>query len=171
MTASPPSVITHGNVYFKGEDLFSVDNKKLRFLRGNKVAYVFQDPQMSLHPLIKIGDQIVEAIQAHQPISSKDAWGKAIDLLDQVQIPNAAKRAELFPHQLSGGMRQRVVIAMALANEVDLPIADEPTTVLDAIVQAQILMLLRGLQQNRRLAILFINMIFQYCQRFVQMLL
>ena len=157
LVPSPPGRIVAGNVIYQGDDLISLDIEKLRKLRGGKIAYVFQDPLASLHPLFSIGEQIVEAIQAHTVMTYKEAWQQAIDLLNKVRIPNAKQRIHAYPHQLSGGMRQRVVIAMALANHAEVLVADEPTTALDVTVQSQILRLLKDLQVERKLAILFIT--------------
>ncbi|WP_417248258.1 dipeptide/oligopeptide/nickel ABC transporter permease/ATP-binding protein [Celeribacter sp.] len=169
LVASPPGVITGGAVRYDGEDLLSADYESLRSKRGNNVAYIFQDPLATLHPLYKIGDQLVEAIQCHNRIPVKAARDKALDLLAAVRIPNAESRLDTYPHEMSGGMRQRVGIAMALANDPDVIIADEPTTALDVTVQAQILSLLDDLRRERGLAIIFIThdfgVVAQLCDR------
>jgi len=169
LVATPPGRIVGGQVLFEGEDLLSKDVGGLRAIRGNQIAYVFQDPQTTLHPLFSVGRQIVETLRAHQPLSDRDAWLGAIALLDQVRIPNAAARAKAYPHELSGGMRQRVGIAMALANNPEIIIADEPTTALDTTVQAQILSLLRRLRGRQSASLLFIShdfgVISQLCDR------
>ena len=169
LVASPPGVITGGAVRYDGEDLIGAPYRQLREMRGRNVAYIFQDPLATLHPLYKVGDQLVEAIRAHRPISAKDGREKAIELLKSVRIPNAEKRISDFPHEMSGGMRQRVGIAMALANDPDIIIADEPTTALDVTVQAQILSLLDDLRRSRGLAIVFIThdfgVVAQLCDR------
>lgn len=157
LVPTPPGKITGGQVLYGKEDLLDAPVSRLQQLRGGKVAYVFQDPLSTLHPLFTVGDQIAEAIRAHQPVSYRQAWDRAVELLDQVRIPSAAERAKCYPHQLSGGMRQRVGIAMALANDAEILIADEPTTALDVTVQAQILKLLRELQQDTGAALLFIT--------------
>ena len=157
LVPSPPGRIVDGGIFFENEDLVCANLERLRALRGDKIAYVFQDPMASLHPLFPIGEQIVESIRTHNSISFKQAWKQAIALLDKVKIPNAKERANHFPHQLSGGMRQRVVISMALANQAELLVADEPTTALDVTVQAQILRLLKELQEDKKLSILFIT--------------
>ena len=157
LVASPPGVITGGAAYYKGEDLIGAPYKTLRALRGDRISYIFQDPLATLHPLYTIGDQLAEAIRVHHPVSRGEARARAIDLLKSVRIPNAESRANSYPHELSGGMRQRVGIAMALANDPDVIIADEPTTALDVTVQAQILSLLNDLRRERGLAIIFIT--------------
>ncbi|MCH8467823.1 MAG: dipeptide/oligopeptide/nickel ABC transporter permease/ATP-binding protein [Roseinatronobacter sp.] len=169
LVASPPGVITGGAVRLEGQDLIGAPYEVLRSLRGRRVAYIFQDPLATLHPLYRIGDQLVEAIRVHAPVSYREAYARAVKLLEDVRIPNAPARARAFPHELSGGMRQRVGIAMALANDPDIIIADEPTTALDVTVQAQILALLSDLRRSRGLAILFITHDFgvvgQLCDR------
>ncbi|MBY6003700.1 dipeptide/oligopeptide/nickel ABC transporter permease/ATP-binding protein [Salipiger bermudensis] len=169
LVASPPGVITGGAVHYKGEDLVGAPYGRLRDLRGREVAYIFQDPLATLHPLYKVGDQLVEAIRVHHAISNKEARAKALSLLRDVRIPNPESRLDSFPHELSGGMRQRVGIAMALANDPEVIIADEPTTALDVTVQAQILSLLDTLRREKGLAIVFIThdfgVVAQLCDR------
>ena len=169
LVASPPGVITGGAVRLEGQDLIGAPYEVLRSLRGRKVAYIFQDPLSTLHPLYRIGDQLIEAICVHEPVSHAHAYSRAVKLLEDVRIPNAAERARAYPHELSGGMRQRVGIAMALANNPDIIIADEPTTALDVTVQAQVLALLDELRRSRGLAILFIThdfgVVAQLCDR------
>ncbi|MBY6200621.1 dipeptide/oligopeptide/nickel ABC transporter permease/ATP-binding protein [Maritalea mobilis] len=169
LVASPPGIVTGGSVHLEGEDLIGAPYRRLRTLRGRKVAYIFQDPLATLHPLYRIGDQLIEAISAHRAISGAEGRAKAIELLEAVRIPNAASRIDNYPHELSGGMRQRVGIAMALANDPEVIIADEPTTALDVTVQAQILSLLDDLRRERGLAIVFITHDFgvvgQLCDR------
>ncbi|WP_108125281.1 dipeptide/oligopeptide/nickel ABC transporter permease/ATP-binding protein [Saccharospirillum mangrovi] len=157
LVASPPGVIVDGQVNVGGENILGVSDERLRSLRGGELAYIFQDPLSTLHPQFSIGDQLVEAMRAHQWLSYRSAWKRAVDLLEAVRIPNAAQRARLYPHQLSGGMRQRVSIAMALANEPKLIIADEPTTALDVTVQAQVLKLLNQLRRERNASLMFIT--------------
>ncbi|MEO1161665.1 MAG: dipeptide/oligopeptide/nickel ABC transporter permease/ATP-binding protein, partial [Pseudomonadota bacterium] len=157
LVASPPGVIKAGSVRLEGEDLLGADFEMLRSIRGSRVSYIFQDPLATLHPLYSIGDQMVEAIRCHRPVAKAAALDQAIQLLKQVQIPNAEARIGNFPHELSGGMRQRVGIAMALVNDPDVIVADEPTTALDVTVQAQILALLSKLRKERNLALMFIT--------------
>ncbi|EHK56627.1 dipeptide/oligopeptide/nickel ABC transporter permease/ATP-binding protein [Allomesorhizobium alhagi] len=157
LVASPPGVITGGAVTIEGRDVFSLRETEIGSLRGGKVAYIFQDPLTTLHPLFTVGEQVAEAIRAHQPVGRAQAQAKAVDLLRTVRIPDPEQRASAYPHELSGGQRQRVGIAMALANEPDIIIADEPTTALDVTVQAEILRLLQVLRQERGLALLFIT--------------
>lgn len=169
LVASPPGVITGGAVHFDGQDIIGAPYEVLRSLRGRRVAYIFQDPLATLHPLYKVGDQLVEAIQSHETVSKSDARRRAIELLKSVRIPNAESRIDSYPYEMSGGMRQRVGIAMALANDPDVIIADEPTTALDVTVQAQILSVLSDLRRARGLAIIFITHDFgvvgQLCDR------
>ncbi|MGP1355648.1 dipeptide/oligopeptide/nickel ABC transporter permease/ATP-binding protein [Roseicyclus sp.] len=169
LVASPPGVVTGGSVHYRGEDLIGAPYRRLRTLRGREVAYIFQDPLATLHPLYRVGDQLIEAIAVHRAISREEGRRKAIELLEAVRIPNAASRVNDYPHEMSGGMRQRVGIAMALANDPDVIIADEPTTALDVTVQAQILSLLDDLRRERGLAIVFITHDFgvvgQLCDR------
>ncbi|MBU2712959.1 dipeptide/oligopeptide/nickel ABC transporter permease/ATP-binding protein [Zooshikella harenae] len=157
LVPSPPGCIVHGQVWQDTQDLLSIPLAQLQHIRGNKVAYVFQDPATALHPMLTVGSQLVEAIRAHRPISYRQAWQQAVNWLERVQIPNPGQRVHSYPYQLSGGMRQRVVIAMALINQPKVLIADEPTTALDVTVQAQILKLLKQLQQDTKAALLFIT--------------
>ncbi|MBM1219515.1 dipeptide/oligopeptide/nickel ABC transporter permease/ATP-binding protein [Ponticoccus sp. SC2-23] len=169
LVASPPGVITGGAVHYKGRDLIGARYEDLRRLRGNEIAYIFQDPLATLHPLYSVGDQLAEAITCHHNVSKAEARARAVNLLKSVRIPNAEDRANSYPHELSGGMRQRVGIAMALANDPEVIIADEPTTALDVTVQAQILSLLDDLRRERGLAIVFIThdfgVVAQLCDR------
>jgi peptide/nickel transport system ATP-binding protein len=146
-----------GRIMFEGRDLVALPDNELRKIRGNDIAMIFQDPLSSLHPFYKVGVQLTEAMNAHRKLSKGDANRRAVELLDLVGIPDPQRRVDQFPHEFSGGMRQRVMIAMALANEPKLLIADEPTTALDVTVQAQILSLLNDLQQRLGMAIIVIT--------------
>ncbi len=151
------SVMTSGSVMWKGDDLLMASARRLRDIRGNEIAMIFQDPMTSLNPVHKIGDQLAEAAVLHQNISKKQATARALELLKAVGIPRAERRIDDYPHQFSGGMRQRVMIAMALTNNPDLLIADEPTTALDVTTQAQILTLIERLQQEFGSAVIMIT--------------
>ena len=146
-----------GEVWLDGEELIAATDDRVRQLRGEKMAMIFQDPLSSLHPFYKIGKQLVEAVQVHQPLDKQAARARAKEMLDRVGIPDPEKRLEAYPHELSGGMRQRVMIAMALVNDPQMIIADEPTTALDVTVQAQIIELLRDLQDDFGTAIVLIT--------------
>jgi peptide/nickel transport system ATP-binding protein len=146
-----------GEALFKGEDLLQLGPRRLRELRGNDVAMIFQDPMTSLNPVHSVGKQLVEAVLLHRDVTKRDAKSRALELLKAVGIPRAEKRIDDYPHQFSGGMRQRVMIAMALINEPDLLIADEPTTALDVTTQAQILNLMNKLQEEFDTAIIMIT--------------
>jgi peptide/nickel transport system ATP-binding protein len=146
-----------GRILFEGQDIVTLEDDKLRQIRGNDVAMIFQDPLSALHPFYRVGTQLVEAMQAHQRISRSAARARAAELLDLVGIPDPKRRLDQYPHEFSGGMRQRAMIAMALSNEPKLLIADEPTTALDVTVQAQILALLEDLQARLGMAIIIIT--------------
>jgi oligopeptide/dipeptide ABC transporter ATP-binding protein len=146
-----------GEVIYKGQNLLTMPESGLRDVRGDEIAMIFQDPMTSLNPVYRIGFQIVEAIVAHESISKKQAKRRAIDLLKQVGIPNATERIDTYPHELSGGMRQRVMIALALSCNPDIVIADEPTTALDVTIQAQILALLDNLRAEFDSAVILIT--------------
>jgi peptide/nickel transport system ATP-binding protein len=152
-----PSTEIEGHVLFDGLDLVALEWSELREIRGKRVAMIFQDPMSSLHPLYKVGWQIEEAIRAHENVSRKVARARALEALREVGIPSAAERLDAYPHELSGGMRQRVMIAIALVLDPDVLIADEPTTALDVTVQAQILELIHDLQQARGTAVVLIT--------------
>jgi ABC-type glutathione transport system ATPase component len=154
---TPPGEITAGKAFFDGKDLFQCSKAELQKIRGNRIAMIFQDPMTSLNPYLNIGSQLIEALQNHSSISKKEAKLKAIDALTEVGISDAPQRLKQYPHEFSGGMRQRVMIAMALMTEPDLLIADEPTTALDVTIQAQIFELLSALQKKRNIAILFVT--------------
>lgn len=153
----PPGRITGGEIIFEGKNLLSLSEKEMQSIRGKKIAYIPQDPMMSLNPVYTVGSQIVETIVLHQKVDKKEARKRAIEVLDQVKIPESHKRIDDYPHQFSGGMRQRVMIAMALSCKPQLLIADEPTTALDVTVQAQILELLRSIQKEEGTAIMMIT--------------
>jgi oligopeptide/dipeptide ABC transporter ATP-binding protein len=146
-----------GEVVYKGQNVLTMPESRLRDIRGNEIAMIFQDPMTSLNPVYRIGNQIIEAIVAHESISKKQARRRAIDLLKQVGIPNAQERIRAYPHELSGGMRQRVMIALALSCNPDIVIADEPTTALDVTIQAQILALLDKLRAEFDSAVILIT--------------
>ena len=152
-----PGRITGGQILFKGTDIVTMPGDDVRDIRGKDIAMIFQDPLSSLNPVLKVGYQIEEAMEAHTKISSKVALSRAVQLLKQVRIPAAESRVEDYPHQFSGGMRQRAMIAMGLANKPSILIADEPTTALDVTVQAQILELLRDLNEETKTAIILIT--------------
>ncbi|WP_101296574.1 ABC transporter ATP-binding protein [Halegenticoccus soli] len=153
----PPGEIVGGEVVFDGVDLLSLSDRELREYRGGRIGHVFQNPQGALHPMHTVGRQIVEAIRLHRDAGKREARERAIDLLDRVGIPDAAARFDDYPHEFSGGMKQRVVIAVALACDPDLLIADEPTTALDVTIQAQILRLLCDLQEEFGMSVLLIT--------------
>ena len=157
LVPSPPGRVTAQSVKFDGRDVLELSADDRRQLRGGKMSMIFQEPMTSLNPVHTVGRQIVEAILAHTKLSPKQARDRAIEMLDLVRIPSAASRFDDFPHRLSGGMRQRVMIAMALSCEPALLIADEPTTALDVTIQAQILDLLRDLQKRLGMAVLIIT--------------
>lgn len=153
-----PGEIESGEIIYKGEiDLAKADEKMMMKVRGNDISMIFQEPMTSLNPVFKIGDQVGETLRLHQNISKKEARLKAIELLRDVKIPRPEKVVDNYPHQLSGGMRQRVMIAMALACQPDILIADEPTTALDVTIQAQILKLMNDLKHEKGTAIMFIT--------------
>ena len=154
---SPPGKIAGGSIKFKGEELTTASAERLREIRGNDIAMIFQDPMTSLNPVFTVGEQIAEALRLHRKLDKKQAWAAAIDAMKEVSIPSPERRVSDYPHQLSGGMRQRVMIAMALACDPELLIADEPTTALDVTIQAQILELLDELRRTRKLAVLLIT--------------
>ena len=153
----PPGRVTNGRVIFEGRDLLSLPEREMRTVRGARIALIFQEPMTALNPVMRVGDQIAEALIVHGQASPSEGRARAEELLDAVRIPDAARRIRDYPHQLSGGMRQRVMIAIALACQPPLIIADEPTTALDVTIQAQVLELLRDLQARYHLALLLIT--------------
>ncbi|MGY0692400.1 ABC transporter ATP-binding protein [Virgibacillus sp. FSP13] len=157
LVPSPPGVISGEGVYFKGENLLEKTEKEMRKIRGNSISMIFQEPMTSLNPVFSVGEQIAEAFRIHQNLNRNDAWNKAVGMLRVVGIPSPEKRAKQEPHELSGGMRQRVMIAIALACNPSLLIADEPTTALDVTIQAQILDLLKKLQEEFNSAVIMIT--------------
>ncbi len=154
---APPGKIVGGEISFDGRNLLKLSDSEMRAIRGDDIAMIFQDPMTSLNPVFTVGEQIAEALRLHRKLSRKAARAGAIEAMREVSIPDPARRVDDYPHQLSGGMRQRVMIAMALACDPKLLIADEPTTALDVTIQAQILELLNELRKNRELAILLIT--------------
>jgi oligopeptide/dipeptide ABC transporter ATP-binding protein len=152
-----PNAVFGGEVLYKGRNVMDLPDDRMREVRGGEIAMIFQDPMTSLNPVYRVADQIVEAILTHQDIGKGAARGRAVDLLKQVGIPQAERRADDFPHQFSGGMRQRAMIAMALANDPDILIADEPTTALDVTIQAQILELIGRLKDEFSSAVILIT--------------
>ena len=157
LVPEPPGKVVSGDIRFKGQSILAMEEKEQRALRGNRIAMIFQDPMTSLNPVYRIGKQIAEPLRVHKDMSKADAWAAAVKLLDQVGIPQAEERARHYPHEFSGGMRQRAMIAMALACGPDILIADEPTTALDVTIQAQILELMVEIQKNTDSAIIMIT--------------
>jgi oligopeptide/dipeptide ABC transporter ATP-binding protein len=152
-----PGRIVGGAITFGGQNLIEVPDDEMREIRGNSISMIFQEPMTSLNPVFTCGNQIAEAVSIHGGVSGNEARKRAIEMLAQVGIPDAARRAEEYPHQLSGGMRQRVMIAMALSTNPELLIADEPTTALDVTIQAQILELMKALRERNRMSIMLIT--------------
>ncbi|MBT6149442.1 MAG: ABC transporter ATP-binding protein, partial [Gemmatimonadetes bacterium] len=154
---APPGYVEGGQIHLRGRDLLQLPDKEMRKIRGDSVAMIFQEPMTSLNPVLTCGDQIAEAVRLHQGVSADEARLRAIEMMRHVGIPAPEQRVDEYPHQLSGGMRQRVMIAMALSCNPDVLIADEPTTALDVTIQAQILDLLQGLQAEFNMAVLLIT--------------
>jgi peptide/nickel transport system ATP-binding protein len=157
LVPTPPGRIDAGSVKLEGRDLLAISEEEMRQVRGNEISMIFQEPMTSLNPVLTIGDQIAEAIRLHQEVTAAEAHARAVEMLAQVRIPEPAQRAKEYPHQLSGGMRQRAMIAMALACNPKVLIADEPTTALDVTIQAQILDLIVKLQEDRGTAVILIT--------------
>ena len=154
---APPGYVETGEILFEGRDLLNISEKQMSDIRGDRISMIFQQPQTSLNPVFVAGDQIAEVLQTHKSLDKKEAWTSAVELLRLVGIPDPERRAKSYPHELSGGQAQRVMIAIALALMPELLIADEPTTALDVTIQAQILDLLRGLQEKFKTAVILIT--------------
>lgn len=173
LVPNPPGKIVNGEILLNGEDLTKVSEKRMRQVRGNDVAMIFQEPMTSLNPVYTIGNQLIEAIRLHQKMNKKQARNRAIEIMKLVGLPRAEELINEYPHQLSGGMRQRVMIAMAMVCEPKLLIADEPTTALDVTIQAQILKLMRQLNENYQTAIMLIThdlgVVAEVCKRVIVM--
>jgi peptide/nickel transport system ATP-binding protein/oligopeptide transport system ATP-binding protein len=157
LIADPPGKIVAGEIYFDGRNLLELSDQRIRAVRGNRIAMIFQEPMTSLNPVYTVGEQIVEVVRLHQKKEEAEAWDIAAEMLRKVGISDPAQRVTEYPHQMSGGMRQRVMIAMAISCKPELLIADEPTTALDVTIQAQILDLLDQLQEQSRMSILLIT--------------
>ncbi|MBN2874359.1 MAG: ABC transporter ATP-binding protein [Spirochaetales bacterium] len=154
---SPPGIIASGSVLFQGKDLLAASEEEVRVLRGRNISMIFQDPLTSLNPVLKVSTQIAEAIQLHHGLGRKEAKAKAVAMMKLIGIPDAERRADDYPHQFSGGMRQRVMIAMALSCDPDVLIADEPTTALDVTIQAQILELIKSMSARNKTSVILIT--------------
>ncbi len=157
LLADPPGRVVGGEIRYRGKDLLTLPEEEMRRIRGNRISMIFQEPMTSLNPVFTVGEQIAEAIRLHQGLDRKAARARSVEMLKKVGIPAPEERVDNYPHQMSGGMRQRVMIAMALSCNPDLLIADEPTTALDVTIQAQILELIRALQAERHMAVMLIT--------------
>lgn len=173
LVPSPPGRIAKGNILFKGQDLLTLNEQEMRSVRGNAISMIFQEPMTSLNPVFTVGEQIAEAFRLHQGLSKTAALEGAARMLEMVGLPNPERTVKNYPHELSGGMRQRVIIAMALACDPELILADEPTTALDVTIQDQILQLMLELQEKRNAAIMLIThdlgVVAQTCERVIVM--
>ncbi|WP_228441005.1 ABC transporter ATP-binding protein [Novibacillus thermophilus] len=170
---SPPGKIVGGSILYEGKDLTKLSNKEMRRIRGNEISMIFQDPMTSLNPVFKVGNQLTEVIKLHQKVKKKEAERRAVEMLRLVGIPEPERRMQEYPHEFSGGMRQRAMIAIALSCNPKLLIADEPTTALDVTVQAQILELMKDLQQKMNTSIIMIThdlgVVWEVCKRVIVM--
>ena len=157
LIATPPGRITSGEILLHGDDLLKMPAGKMRRIRGNRISMIFQEPMTSLSPVFTVGEQIAEVFRLHQKVSRKEAVAKSVDMLEKVNIPDPLKSSRYYPHQMSGGMRQRVMIAMALACRPEILIADEPTTALDVTIQAQVIDQIKQLQEDMGMSVIFIT--------------
>ncbi len=173
LVPSPPGKIVGGEILYKGEDLTKATDRRMRQIRGNDIAMIFQEPMTSLNPVYRIGNQLIEAIRLHNSWNKKKAWNRAVEIMKLVGLPRAEELMDSYPHQLSGGMRQRVMIAMAMVCEPEVLIADEPTTALDVTIQAQILDLMKRLNKETDTSIIMIThdlgVVAEICERIVVM--